>query len=263
MISLVLTAPLAWAPLPPVSSDAPDYANGTVIIPPGAIQAELGVDVTLPGSGLVEREVPVHVPTALRIGLTEKIELRLFEGEPLLVEDRNRRVGGDTAFGMKIRFNDYAPHTRKPSFGIQPFVELATLRIAKDIDTAAIGATLLWTQTVTRWLVFDANLGGELGVTEHEVPLLGFAAISWQVVASARWIPYAELYVESPLHSAKTLDFGGDAGLVAVVRPRLALNAAARVTFLAEGPDYGLVAGVAVRLADGDRWRRWAREPKS
>jgi hypothetical protein len=261
MIPLACTAVLATAPIPPVSSDAPDYSNGTVTIPPGAVQAEVGVDVTLPGSGLVERQVPVHVPTTLRIGLTDKIELRLFEGEPVLVEDRNRRVGGDTAFGLKIRFNEYAPHTRKPSFGIQPFVEFATLRLAKDIDTLALGATLLWTQTVTRWLVFDANLGGELGVRERDIPFLGFAAISWQIVASERWIPYAELYVEMPSHAPETIDFGGDAGLVAVVRPRLALNAAARVTFLAEGADYGVLAGVAVRLADGDRWRRWTAKP--
>lgn len=257
MIPLACTAVLATAPIPPVSSDAPDYSNGTVTIPPGAVQAEIDVDVTLPESGGVEREVPVHVPTTLRIGLTENMELRLFEGEPVLVEDRNRRVGGDTAFGLKIRWGDYAPHTRKPSFGIQPFVEWSTLRLAKDIDSLALGATLLWTQTVTRWLVFDANLGGELGVGERDIPLLGFAAISWQFVASERWIPYAELYVELPVEAVATVDFGGDAGLVVVVNDRFALNMAARATFVAQGPDYGLAAGLAVRLLDGVRWRRW------
>ena len=145
MIPLACTAVLATAPIPPVSSDAPDYSNGTVTIPPGAVQAEIGVDVTLPGSGLVERQVPVHIPTTLRIGLTDKIELRLFEGEPVLVEDRNRRVGGDTAFGLKIRFNEYAPHTRKPSFGIQPFVEFATLRLAK-----LFGCRTVWIDSISQ-----------------------------------------------------------------------------------------------------------------
>jgi len=254
LVPLVLTATCASAPLPPVSSDAPDYSNGTVTIPPGAIQAEIGVDVTLPGSGVAERSLPLHVPTALRIGLTDRIELRAFEGEPLLREDRNRRVGGDTAFGLKIRFDDGPYTSRRPSFGIQPYVSTSTIRMLRDIDTLALGATLLWTQTVTRWLVFDANLGAELGVGEPQIPVSGFAAISWQVVASSRWIPYAEIYVELPTHAPETIDVGGDAGLVAVVLPRLAFNIAGRATFLAEGPDYGVLGGIAVRLADGVRW---------
>lgn len=258
---LVLTAAWASAPLPPVSSDAPDYSNGTVTMPPGVVQAEIGVDVTLPGSGVVERSVPLHVPTALRIGLTDRMELRAFEGEPVLREDRNRRVGGDTAFGLKIRFDDGPYTSRRPSFGIQPYFSTSTIRMLRDIDTLALGANILWTQSVTRWLVFDANLGAELGVGDPQIPVSGFAAISWQVVASTRWIPYAEIYVELPIHAPETVDFGGDAGLVVVVLPRVALNAAARVTFLAEGPDYGILGGLAVRLADGVRWRRWA-QPK-
>lgn len=256
LVSFVSLALSTSPALPPVSSDAPDYSNGTVTVPPGSVQAEVGLDVTLPGSGRIERASPLHVPTALRIGLSDRIELRAFDGEPVLEEDINRRVGGETSFGLKIRFNDVAPTSRRPSLGIQTFAELATVRALRDLDTLALGATLLWTQTVTRWLVFDANLGAELGVGERNVPVQGLAAISWQVVASSRWIPYAEVYVEMPMHAPETIDFGGDAGLVAVVSQRVAFNAAGRVTFLAEGPDYGLLAGVAVRLLDGHRWRR-------
>lgn len=261
MIGPAALAILSWSAPPVVSSDAPDHANGTVTVPPGAVQAEIGVDVTLPGSGRVEQIVPVHIPTALRIGLTRRIELRAFDGEPMLQADPNRRVGGDTAFGLKIRFDD-GPYmtSRRPSFGIEPFLSTSTLRLFRDIETLGLGATLLWTQTVSRWLVFDANLGAEIGVGETDVPVSGFAAVSAQIVASSKWIPYAEVYFEVPTHAPETIDVGGDAGFIVIAHPRLALDLAGRVTMLTEGPDYGVIAGIAVVLADGKRWRRWARK---
>lgn len=247
---------LLFAPAPPtVATDAPDQTNGTFTVAPGAWQAELGLDATLPGSGAVERQVSLHLPTTLRVGLSHRVELRLFDGEPLWRVDPNDRVGGDTAFGFKIRFNDLHEGSRRPSFGIQPYVSFPTLRVLHDLESAALGTVLLWTQPVTRWLVFDANLGLELGIDRGAMPLWTFAAISAQITASHRWIPYAEIYADVPWQRADTLELGCDAGLVVVATRRLAFDVAGRATLLAPGPDYGIIAGLAVLLADGRRWR--------
>lgn len=257
LAAFAVAALLSFSTPPTVSTDSPDHANGTFTVAPGAWQAELGVDVTLPGSGTIERDQPVHIPSTIRVGLTDRIELRAFDGEPLIISDPNRRVGEDTAFGLKIRFNDLVLGTRRPSFGVETYVATSTVRLLHDLESLAIGGTLLWAQPLARWLILDANVGLELGVGDPSTPVAGFTAISAQITASARWIPYAEIYVELPTHAPETIDVGTDAGLIVVASRRVALDVAGRVTLLAEGPDYGVIAGLAVLLADGTRWRRW------
>lgn len=245
-------------PLPTVSSDAPDQTNGTFTVAPGAWQVELGLDAALPGSDLSGGELPLRIPTTLRIGLSPRVELRAFDGERLFHRDVQGEASGETSFGFKIRFDDPRPDAPyRPLFGLQPYVAFPTVELLDHTESLALGATLLWAQPVARWLAVDINLGAEIAYDRDAPPVSSFASMSAQASASARWLPYAEIYADIPWRKRSALELGTDAGFVVVANRRLAFNLAGRATIVAPARSYGVLAGLAVLLADGTRWRRF------
>lgn len=249
--------------LPTVATDRPDATNGTTTVAPGVWKLEAGIDVV--PSGLVgDPEVPpLGVPTTLRIGIADHIELRLFDGDPLPWTDSRGRGGDGLSIGAKWRLLDVVRGRRRPSLGLQPYVTFPSYHPQTWQDTR-LGLIGLWTQPLASWLAFDANASLEVDMPGGSADALGsLLSVSMQVIASSRFIPYAEIYglVEWREPSASVLAV--DAGLVMIAARRLSFDFAVRADVVAEQPEYGVLAGLAVILADGIRWRsRLRRLPK-
>ncbi len=64
-----------------VNPDRPNLTNSTTLVAPGAVQIEAGIDAQV--HGRAENDpFRVAMPLLIRIGLHERAELRLIEGDP-------------------------------------------------------------------------------------------------------------------------------------------------------------------------------------
>lgn len=245
--------------LPTVTADRPDATNGTFTVAPGVWQLEAGMDLVVPpGRTSGSERSPLAVPFTLRIGISERIELRTLDGdlEPWL--HPRGRGGEGLALGAKVRLLDVVPGRRRSSLGLQPYVAWPSWnpRTWPGVELGLVG---LWTQPVAAWLAFDANASLDLGVPGHpERPLGSRFSVSAQVTASSRFIPYAEVYALVDWRDRAGSVLAVDAGLVMVIARRLGFDLAARADVIAEEPEYGLLGGISVILADGVAWRRRA-----
>lgn len=249
--------------LPTVATDRPDATNGTFTVAPGVWQLEAGMDVVPVAVGDLEAP-PLAVPVTLRIGLTERIELRTFDGDPLPWLDIRGRGGDGLSLGAKVRLIDVVPGRRRPSLGLQPHVSWPSFH-PQSWHGTKLGLIGLWTQPVASWLAFDVNTSLELGVPGDPERTLGsLVSLSTQVTASSRFIPYAEVYGWVDWRSPASSTVAVDAGIVMVPARRLSFDLAARADVVAEQPEYGLLGGISVILTDGIMWRsRSRRRPMS
>ena len=244
--------------LPTVATDRPDATNGTTTAAPGVWKLEAGVDVVPPRVG--DRSAPpLGVPMTLRIGVVDHIELRLFDGDPLPWLHSRGRGGEGVSLGAKVRLTDVVAGRRRPSLGVQPYFTFPSFHPQTWLDTK-VGLIGLWTQPVASWLAFDANASLEVDLPGGATSELGsLLSVSAQVIASSRFIPYAEIYALMDWRSPGDSVVAVDAGLVMVVARRLSFDVAARSDVVAEQPEYGLMAGLAVILVDGLRWKAHVR----
>lgn len=242
--------------LPTVVTDRPDVTNGTFTVSPGVWQLEAGMDVVPSGRLGDAEEPPIAVPMTLRIGLTERVELRTFDGDPLPWLDARGRGGEGLSLGAKVRLLDMVPGRRRPSLGFQPYVSLPSFHPQTWLG-AELGMIGLWTQPLTSWLLFDANASIELGAPSRQERTLGsLLSVSLLVEAFPRVVPYAEAYALVDWWDHDGTVLAVDAGVVLIAKRRLAFDLAARADVVATQPEYGLIGGITVILADGVRWRR-------
>lgn len=241
--------------LPTVATDRPDVTNGTITAAPGVWKLEAGIDVVPRGRVGDSGAPPLGVPMTLRIGVVDHIELRLFDGDPLPWLDARGRGGEGVSFGAKVRLLDVVHGRRRPSLGVQPYIALPSYHPQTWGDTR-MGLIGLWTQPLAPWLAFDANVGLEAGVLRGSVDALGsLLSMSVQVIASHRFIPYAEVYGLVDWLEPGSSVVAVDAGLVMITARRLSFDLAARADVVAEQPEYGVLAGMTVMLSDGHWWR--------
>lgn len=243
--------------LPSVSTDRPDATNGTFTVAPGVWQLEAGMDV-VPSERLGDPdEPPLSIPMTLRIGVTERIELRTFDGDPLPWFDARGRGGEGLSLGAKVRLLDVIPGRRRPSLGFQPYVSLPSFH-PQTWPGAELGVIGLWTQPLTSWLLFDVNASIEVGAPgrSQQRSLGSLLSVSVLVEMFPRFVPYAEVYALMDWQDQDGTVLAVDGGVVFLASRRLSFDVAARADVVATRPEYGLLAGISVLLADGVRWRK-------
>lgn len=249
--------------LPTVTADRPDATNGTFTVAPGVWQLEAGMDLVVPPAATSDPErAPLAVPFTLRIGISERIELRTLDGDLLPWLHPRGRGGEGRALGAKVRLLDTLPGRRRPSLGLQPYAAWASWN-PRTWQGTALGVVGLWTQSLASWLAFDVNASLDLGVPGHPGPLASLFSISTQVTASSRFVPYAEVYALVDWRNRAATVLAVDAGLVMIIRRRVGFDLAARSDVIAEQREYGLLGGISVILADGIRWRSRSRRSPS
>lgn len=257
---------------PPVAPDRPDVANNTITVAPAAMQLETGLDAELPPQRF--EEAPLGLETALRIGVHERAELRLFEGDVLQwatgtgANARRRRRGyafrpstlaADDVplleFGAKVRLNELDVRRFVPSIGLQPMIGVRGPgpQFRGHIPVAAI--TLIIMQPLTDYVNFDVNAALRIDANLPAPRVAsGLLAGSFSVVTHHRVVVYAELVGIIAGRGARALST--DAGLVVTATRRIAFDVAGRATLVSVVKSYGVIAGMTVLITDGSRRRK-------
>lgn len=212
--------------------DRPDFANGVFTVARGGWQLELGGNVDL--SRRRPSRLPLGLPTAIRIGITDRLELRAFDAETAEWIGPGGEVDPREGFGAKLRLVDEQPQRWIPGIGLQP---MAYIGLRRDLLPAG-EFTFIVSQPFGRLTTLDLNFGGELELVRRGAPQGGglFAA-SLGVQAHPRVLAFGEFYV-SGSSQRQTRRIGGDAGLVVSLTARFAVDAAVRAE------DYGGRSGV-------------------
>jgi hypothetical protein len=255
-VALALAAPLAAA-ADVIDPDRPDLTDSASTVGRGVWQIEAGLEYarTSLGGSPVERRLTLE--TVLRVGLAERLEVRL-EGEPLVrlrgVEDDTGH--GDLTLGLKYRFLDAREGGWPPALGVLPFVKLPLADAPIGSERPDFGARLLAGFELPGDFGLDANAGlaaiGQTRPSGYLVQGLVSAALQ-RALLPERLQAFAELFFLSREERDGRHRLGADVGLVYRLTPTLAVDAALETTLAGQGPDYAVRAGLSTRFGGGRR----------
>jgi hypothetical protein len=232
-----------------IEPDRPDVSNSTRTVPVGTVQLETGLEYAQTSANSVAHRSAVQV--ALRVGLTERLELRL-EGEPLvrLRGPADETDHGDLTLGVKYRFLDADPRNGLPALGVLPFVKLPLASEPIGSERPDFGLQFLASADLPWALSLDANAGlvavGQRDPNGFLVQWLVSASLSRQVTEGLT--PFVELFYATRDEHGGRDQLGADAGVVFVVTRAVALDAAVETSWAGAGPDYAVRAGISVRF---------------
>jgi hypothetical protein len=222
-----------------VVSDRPDFANSSLTVPRGGVQVEVGINADVTPGG--PRSFPLGVPTAIRIGVTPRFELRLFDAESAEWVDHDGQLEPREGFGAKLRLVDENVGRWTPAVALQP---LLLVGLRRDLLPSG-ELTLIITQPFGELVMLDMNFGGEyeLGAPHHQA-FGGFVAGSVGVQVHPSTLLYTEVYVTGTTNVSRSLRWGTDGGAVISLTPRFAIDFAARIERFGGRTAVGVLSGV-------------------
>jgi hypothetical protein len=207
-----------------VATDRPDFANSSLTVPRGGWQLEIGMNAGL--LRVAKHPLPLGIPTTLRVGITNRFELRLFDSETAEWISPFNNVEPRESFGGKLRLVDDDPDRWTPAVALQP---LFLVGLRRDVLPAG-ELTLIVSQPLGHRVMLDTNFGLEYEIgSPVSRAWEGLVAGSVSVQLHARAVLYSELYVTGTPYFSPTLRWGGDGGFIFVLTRHLAVDVAARL----------------------------------
>ena len=233
-----------------IQTDRPSVSNSTSTVPPGAWQIESGAEYSRTSVGGRPADRQFTLDVTLRVGLGERMEVRL-EGEPLVLT-RGRRDdtgNGDLSLEGKYRFFDGREGSGWPSLGVLPFVKFPIAHAPHGPNLPDFGLTGLASFTLPWRLSLDVNAGvNGLGQRPSGYLVQGVASAELARELGERWSTYVEVFFASAAERGARDAVGFDAGVQFFLTSRVALDAAGQTSLAGPGPDYAFRAGVSVRF---------------
>ncbi len=244
-----------WA-AEPLVTDRPDQTESAVVVPKGSVQVELGWTQEVDDANRLRIESDAVPGTLIRLGLHERVELRL--GWAGWVEETVRGVGvaldadgaGDADIGAKVVLRS------GETGGPQVAVLFGTSVPTGDDGFTSDAYDPSFRFSIAHDLTARLSLGYNVGMaweTEPD-PVLGddTTAIGQYTVAlgiglSERWGAFVELYGDVPTQDGKP-EHAFDGGLTYLVRPNLQLDLAGGVGLSDAASDWFVGVGLSVRL---------------
>lgn len=211
-----------------VSSDRPDFTDGTATVAPGALQVEAGLTYAVDGP-------TINAPQLLlRTGIVENLEARVIGPDAVIVD-------GETNAGSMVLGAKYS-RTVSDGFtlGVLPSFTTPVTGDAVDADGLSAGVALLWAWDVTNGWGLSGNLGTAVSgfmsgadetSSQHFVTLSSGFSLTGSL----------SFFVESYALIADETTVFGDAGLLYVLNPNLQLDVSAGMPF--EGESSGWFGG--------------------
>lgn len=229
-------------------TDRPDQTESSATVPPNRWQIETGVLFEDDEAGDT-----VSAPgTLLRIGLQERLELRLGWGGWI----RRDTDGGDPfdgpadgELGIKVRLLD--GDQRRPELALLAGTSLPWGDDAFTSDRFDPSVRLAATRGVAPGIDLAVNLGAEWestrsgGDTDTLSRALATAALGFEVAPDLG--AFVELFGTTPLSARGDDALSADAGFTWLVRPNLQLDVAAGAGLEGEAPDAFVGVGVTYR----------------
>ena len=237
-------------------TDRPDQTESTATVPPGRSQLELGATFTRDQEGGTTVET-LEVPgSLLRIGLGERLELRL--GWTGWLDDEERTGGlrtgadgiGDAEIGAKVRLREGGGRSPAVALIAATSVPVGDEPLSSErFDPAARIA-------VSHDLEGGIGVGWNVGVETASEPADGGRTTRATAIytlaagfpAGERWGLFAELFGEIPMSAGGGPAHSVDGGVTWLVRPNLQLDAAAGAGLSDDAPDWFAGVGLSVRF---------------
>lgn len=232
-----------------IDGDRPHVGTGTHVVLPGQVQIESGVQW--------QRLAPVWTissPTLARIGLTDRLELRVASDGFLTRDDGSASAHGvgNLQLGTKIRL---CGDRDEPWLSVMPTVSLGLASRGKQLGSGETDATatLLAGRAVGDRLHLEGNYGiGSIGdPAERFAQHLVTAAIVHQTTQSLA------SYVEAAWWSRQERGGGAvsfiDYGLIVALSPRILIDGGAFFGMTAATPEYGAFTGISFAVGPAAR----------
>jgi hypothetical protein len=251
--SLAAACALALLPLgagaaepEPIGPDRAGASTATSTVGRGAFQLEAGVAYEWERIGGSPSDRRFTVETALRGGVTERLELRV-EGEPLVrlrgAEDETGH--GDVTLSAKYRLLDAADDTWPPSLGVLPFVKLPVTEEPIGSGKTDFGALLL-----ASGVSLDANAGlAAVGQSRPGGYLLQVILAAGASRDLTEWLTlFGDVIYASREERSGRDSVVLDAGVIWRPTRDVAIDASAVTSLAGLGPDWALRGGVSIRF---------------
>jgi hypothetical protein len=235
----------------PFIPDRADVSSSTILVEPGSLQIEAGVDVEMEDA--IARRNPVAPVLAIRLGVHPRAELRFFEGDPLHWGVAESDEEPHLAFGAKIRLFDGDAARWVPAVGLQPVIISRRPAGTWRGDVPMLAMVLIVSQPLGRWVGVDINAGPRADpalALQHTFSGLLSASFGFNV--HERVLLYAESYGIVAHRDVAAAGFTG--GAIFTVVPKLALDIGGRGT-VAGAPSYAVMIGIT-GLYEGRRGAR-------
>ncbi len=234
-----------------VTPDRPGVTDDTRTVPLGAFQIEAGLEYARTNVAASPAERRLAVQTALRIGLADRLEVRL-EGEPLVrLRGAEEDTGpGDLTLGLKYRFLDAPEEQWWPSLGVEPFVKLPIADAPIGSGRPDFGFRALASLDLPWQLSLDVNAGlvavGQVRPNGYLLQALTSASLDSAI--TGRLSGFVELVFASRGERDGRDSLGLNVGLVYLLTRRLALDFAGGTGLIGRGPEYVFRAGGSARF---------------
>lgn len=248
-LALALLACTAWAPVAAQSSDLvtdrPDQTESTVTVARGQYQIETGLLVSENDIGDINVTMTEILGTLVRMGLTERIELRVgFDGFiSRKVEDSSafgvRDEGfGDAALGAKIRLSD--PQADRPQMALLVESSIPTGESDLTSDTFEPSVRL----AVSQDLNDRVALGGNIGIADESEDTVFFYTMAAGYEVNSTNGAFFELFGNSEdEHSI-------DTGWTHLMSPTTQWDVAVGIGISDDAPDWFAGVGLSIRFPD-------------
>lgn len=229
-------APLRAGAQEELVTDRPDQTESAVTVAPGSVQLESGVLFTQDKKGRETLEVTEALGTLVRIGLRDRLELRVgFDG---LISTGGASGLGDASLGAKILLAEETEDRPQMAVLVETSVPVGDDRFTSDdyVPSARLAVSKSFGEAVG----LGVNIGAEFPENDE--------ILFYTLAAGVGVDDVNGLFVEIFGDSESSHSF--DAGWTHLARPNLQFDVSAGVGITDEAPDWFVGVGVSVRLPD-------------
>ncbi len=243
--------------VPDLVTDRPDQTESSVVVPPGSVQVEAGWTYTRDdedGARLETHEAP---GTLVRIGLVEKVELRVGWTGFVDAEVRTPRFQagvdgvGDADLGVKVHLASERGSRPETALLVSTSVPVGDDAFTSDRFDPAFRLAFSHTLSERVGLGYNVGLGFESapGASgELDTLSTAFYTVALGFGLSEKWGAFVELFGDLPASAPGDPAHSFDGGFTYLVRDTLQLDVAGGVGLSDEADDWFVGIGVSARF---------------
>ncbi|MDA2926751.1 transporter [Acidobacteria bacterium AH-259-G07] len=245
------------SPKPELVTDRPDQTESSVVVPPGYVQVETGWSFSRNDEGGIRSETHEFPGTLLRIGVVNRVELRLgsnggiWEGTRLAGQKTDLGGVGDMEIGAKLYFWEEQGWIPETAFLAGVSLPVGKEELSSHRSDPAFRVSM--SHTLSDRFSFGYNLGAtwesELDETgdRDTLSFFNYTAVMGMGV-SDRVGAFVEVFGDIPLNANGGPKNSLDGGLTYLLRDNLQLDAAVGVGISDDADNWFVGLGITVRF---------------
>ncbi len=256
-LCLLPFAPALAQDVPELVTDRPDQTESSVVVPHGSSQLELGWTFTrddADGVRVESHEVPASL---LRVGLSERVELRIgwigwVDAEALFRDFAVTEDGaGDGELGVKIHLAEERGGRPEIALLLGTSVPVGDDAFTSDRFDPALRLALAHTLSERVSLGYNLGLAFESGVGDdgdRDTLSNAFYTVALGLGLNDRWGAFVELYGDFPASASGGPANSFDGGFTYLIRDHVQLDLAGGVGLSEAADDWFVGLGLSIRV---------------